>query len=115
MEFKFPQPNVSHILFTSLLEYKTHGEFARPHTTIMHFEDLADEHGIVLMRGEMDSNSRVVSLDDARMLIMHVQKLYGSDPESERGRRRRKLIEEFAKGSETFDVNILMDELNRIE
>ncbi len=115
MEFKFPEPRVTHILFTSLLEYKTHGEYARPHTTIMHFEDLSNEQGIVLMRGEMDPTSKVVSQDDARLLVMHVQKLYGSDPEHERGKSRRKLIENFSKGSGEFDVALLIDELNRIE
>lgn len=115
MEFKFPKPKVTHIIFTSLLEYKTHGEYARPHTTIMHFEDFSDERGIVLMRGEMDPTLKAVSQDDARLLVMHVQKLYGSDPEHEKAKTRRKLIEDFTKGSGDFDVNILMDELNRIE
>jgi ATP synthase F1 complex assembly factor 1 len=115
MQFKFPEANVTHILFTSLLEFKTHGEFARPHTTVMHFEDLAEEKGIVLMRGEIDVGQRVVGLDDARMLMMGVQKLYGAEAESERGTNRRKLIEEFSKGAEEFDIKILMDELNRID
>jgi ATP synthase F1 complex assembly factor 1 len=115
MQFKFPEANVTHILFTSLLEYKTHGEFARPHTTVMHFEDLAAVTEIVLMRGEIDSGQRVIGLDDARMLVMSVQKLYGADAESERGKNRRKLIEEFTKGAQEFDVKRLMDELNRID
>ena len=115
MQFKFPEANVSHILFTSLLEYKTHGEFARPHTTVMHFEDLAEEKGIVLMRGEVDGEQRGIGLDDARMLVMGVQKLYGADVESERGRNRRKLIEEFTRGSDEFDVSQLLDELNQID
>jgi ATP synthase mitochondrial F1 complex assembly factor 1 len=115
MQFKFPEANVTHILFTSLLEYKTHGEFARPHTTVMHFEDLAEDKGIVLMRGEVDGEQRGVGLDDARMLVMGVQKLYGADLESERGRNRRKLVEEFTRGSEEFDISKLLDELNRID
>ena len=115
MQFKFPEANVTHILFTSLLEYKTHGEFARPHTTVMHFEDLAEEKGIVLMRGEVDAEQRGIGLDDARTLVMGVQKLYGADVETERGRNRRNLIEEFTRGSEEFDVSKLLDELNRID
>jgi ATP synthase mitochondrial F1 complex assembly factor 1 len=114
MQFKFPEAKVSHILFTSLLEYKTHGEFARPHTTVMHFEDLAEEKGIVLMRGEID-NGHGMDLEDARMLMIGVQKLFGAEASSERGKIRRALIEKFSKGSEEFDVNELMDELNRIE
>jgi len=112
MQFKFPETNVTHILFTSLLEYKTHGEFARPHTTVMHFEDLLQDKGIVLMKGEVQ---RGVNLDDARALVMGVQKLYGSDSESERGKNRRLLIDEFTKGSKEFDISKLMDELNRID
>jgi len=115
MQFKFPERNVTHILFTSLLEYKTHGEFARPHTTVMAFEDLAEEKGIVLMRGEVDAEQRGIGLDDARTLVIGVQKLYGAEETSERGMVRRKLIQEFSKGSEEFDITRLMDELNRIE
>ena len=115
MEFKFSEANITHLLFTSLLEYKTHGEYARPHTTVTHFEDLSDEMGIALMRGEIDAEQRLIGLEDARTLVMHVQKLYGADVDSERGRTRRQLIEEFSKGSEEFDVNRLMDELNRID
>jgi len=54
-------------------------------------------------------------LDDAMILVMGLQKLYGVEAESERGRTRRKLIQEFSSGSESFDINALMDELNRIE
>jgi ATP synthase mitochondrial F1 complex assembly factor 1 len=116
MQFKFAEANVTHLLFTSLLEYKTHGEFARPHTTVMHFEDLSEDKGIVLMRGEVDAEQkRVVGLDEARSLVMHVQKLYGADPESERGKIRRGLIDAFSRGSTDFDVTRLMDELNRID
>ena len=81
----------------------------------MHFEDLAEEKGIVLMRGEVESEQRGIGLADARTLVMGVQKLYGADEGSERGRVRRGLIEEFSKGSEEFDIRKLMDELNRIE
>ena len=81
----------------------------------MHFEDLAKEKGIVLMRGEVDAEQRGIGLDDARTLVMSVQKLYGADEGSERGRVRKGLIEEFSKGSEKFDIRELMDELNRIE
>jgi ATP synthase mitochondrial F1 complex assembly factor 1 len=115
MQFKFPEANVTHILFTSLLEYKTHGEFARPHTTVMHFEDLSEEKGIVLMRGEVDGDQRGISLDDARTLLIGVQKLYGAKMESERGPKRRKLIENFTRGSQEFDIRELADELNRID
>jgi ATP synthase F1 complex assembly factor 1 len=115
MQFKFPETSVTHILFTSLLEYKTHGEFARPHTTIMHFEDLSEDKGIVLMRGEVDTVQKAITLDDASMLVMAVQKLYGADDKSERGRVRRSLIEHFTRGSEEFDYNKLMHELNRID
>ena len=81
----------------------------------MHFEDLAEEKGIVLMRGEVDPAQRGIGIDDARTLVMAVQKLYGADGKTDRGRIRRTLIEEFNKGSEQFDIRTLMDELNRIE
>jgi hypothetical protein len=46
---------------------------------------------------------------------MAVQKMYGAELESERGRVRRALIEKFSRGAEDFDVNMLMNELDRID
>ncbi len=67
------------------------------------------------MRGEVDTVQKAITLDDASMLVMAVQKLYGADDKSERGRVRRSLIEHFTRGSEEFDYNKLMHELNRID
>jgi ATP synthase mitochondrial F1 complex assembly factor 1 len=80
----------------------------------MHFEDLSADKGIVLMRGEIDAKQHVIGLEDARALVMHVQKLYGADMESERGKIRRQLIEDFSKGSLEFDVNRLVEQLSVI-
>lgn len=115
IQFKFPEANVTHILLTSLLEYKAHNEFARPHTTVMHFEDLAEEKGIVLMRGEVDGKRGDVGLDDARVLLLAIQKLYGADPKHDRGHIRQKLVQGFNKGSMEFNFRQLMDELERID
>jgi hypothetical protein len=105
MEFKFAEPNVMHLLFTPLLEYRMHGESTRPNTTVVLFEDLSAK-GIVLMRGEFDPRKPLIGLEEART---HVQKLRGADPESERGKRRRQLIEALSIGSLRFDVNKLME------
>ena len=81
----------------------------------MHFEDFKDDKGIVLMRGEVDVQQKSISVDDATALVMGVQKIYGADTESERGRHRRALIEKFTKGAEDFDIDNLMSELDRVE
>jgi ATP synthase F1 complex assembly factor 1 len=81
----------------------------------MHFEDLSHDKGVVLMRAEIDPSQTLIGSDDARILVMGLQKFYGGEAESERGRIRRKLVQEFTSGSESFDVNALIDELSRIE
>jgi len=113
------------VLFTQLAEYKARGEFAVPHTTVTHYKDLAQEKGVVLMQG-MVMDDRGVKVDDARWLVMCLQRFYGgwelSDADGvqmskearERAGERRKLLEWFGKGDTRFSVEKLMEEAEKM-
>ncbi|KAL2131807.1 hypothetical protein VTI74DRAFT_4579 [Chaetomium olivicolor] len=107
------------VLFTQLAEYKARGEFAAPHTTVTHYKDLAGEKGVVLMQG-MVVEDRGVKVDDARWLVMCLQRFYGGwdgqggDVARERAEERRRLLEWFGKGDGRFSVERLMEEAERM-
>ena len=98
-------------MFTHLAEYKLRGEFSQPHTTITMHLELMEEKGVVLMQGQV-VDGRGVNVDEARWLVLCLQKFYGGE-EGEGGERRR-LLERFSKGDETFRVEELVDEAEKI-
>ena len=113
-----PASRTASVLFTQLAEYKLRGEFAQPHTTITHHVDLAADKGVVLMQGEV-VDGRGVGVDDARWLVMCLQRFYGgwdADQNPAGGARadeRRRLLEWFAAGDERFTLEGLMEEAER--
>ncbi|KAL2124548.1 hypothetical protein VTJ04DRAFT_913 [Mycothermus thermophilus] len=114
-----PPTRSATVLFTQLAEYKARGEFAAPHTTITHYRDLAESHGVVLMQGHV-MDDRGVGVDDARWLVMCLQRFYGGwdgaggEMGKERAEARRRLLEWFAKGDSRFTVEGLLDEAERM-
>ena len=101
LEWTFPAPQTTVLLFTSLAEYKLRQEYAVPHTTVsMHLElvdgvggnsnsnintveaittpgpDSGPGPGPVLLHGTVMKDTGV-SVDDARWLLMCVQRFYG--------------------------------------
>lgn len=110
----------STVLFTQLAEYKARGEYAAPHTTITHYMDLAADKGLVLMQGTV-ADDRGVKVDDAKWLVMSLQRFYGGwdgatggEQGKVRGEERRKLLEWFSKGDSRFSVEKLLDEAERL-
>ena len=110
------------VLFTQLAEYKARGEFAAPHTTVTHYTDLAGRPGddaVVLMQGSV-MDDRGVKTEDARWLVMCLQRFYGGwdgaggEMGRERAEERRKLLEWFGKGDGRFTVEKLMEEAERM-
>ncbi|KAF9197369.1 hypothetical protein BGZ49_002219 [Haplosporangium sp. Z 27] len=79
VEFYLLQFSFHQVIFTSLLEYQTHGENARPFLTLTHYPELIDSKGIVLMNGSVSTNPRVLSLDQAQILTFGLQQYYVSD------------------------------------
>ncbi|KAF1996068.1 ATP11-domain-containing protein [Amniculicola lignicola CBS 123094] len=110
LQFAHPHPYTTTLLFTSLAEFKLRGEFASPHTTITFHSELSDSHNIVLGQGTVMEN-RGVSVDEARWLVMCMQKFYVVRDE---GRSRGELLEMFTRGDGGFKVERLIEEAEKI-
>ncbi|KAK7207084.1 ATP11 protein-domain-containing protein [Myxozyma melibiosi] len=115
VQWTFPEKDTVHCLLTSLLEYKLHTEFARPHTTLIFHADLAESHDLVLLNGTVEPDMNISSAD-AQFLVICLQKFYNLDPRTETDRyarekalRRLLLLELFHKG-EGFNISDLINE-----
>jgi ATP synthase F1 complex assembly factor 1 len=84
-----PNPPVATVLFTPLVEYKLHQSFATPHLVLTFHTELAQTHGIVLLRGELTPTAAGggggddgvgmryhLSQADAQLLALGLQKFY---------------------------------------
>lgn len=99
MQFAFHQ-----VIFTSLLEYKTHGENARPFLTLTHYPELIDDKKIVLMHGVISTEPKVLTLAQAQILTFGLQQYYVSDhPE------KFQLLHDFHKQPEKFSHERLIE------
>ncbi|KAM3077594.1 hypothetical protein ACMFMG_006930 [Clarireedia jacksonii] len=110
LQWTFPAENTVTVLFTHLAEYKLRGEFSQPHTTITHHLELADEKEVVLLQGQV-VEGRGVSVDEAKWLVMCLQKFYGIPGENQ---ERRKLLEQFGRGDPNFKIETLVEEAEKI-
>ena len=143
LEWTFPAPQTTAVLFTSLAEYKLRGEFAVPHTTATMHSELAAEmqqeqvqvqvqkqqQGPVLLHGTV-MKDRGVTVDDARWLLMCVQRFYGGgssigeNASSETESRDLKmsdndmeirLLEQFTRGDAAFDVQEVLERVQKVD
>lgn len=110
LQWTFPTSTTSTILFTSLAEFKLRGEYAQPHTTVTHHLDLQDPKGLVLLNGTV-VDGKNVTVDEARWLLMCLQRFYSGEGSQE----RRKLLEQFSQGDNSFKVEELLEEAEKIE
>lgn len=94
------------VLFTHLAEYKLRGEFSQPHTTVTFHLELAEDKGLVLLQGQV-MEGRGVSVDEAKWLLMCLQKFYGFGGEKA---ERKRLLEMFGRGDAAFKVEDLLEE-----
>ena len=117
LQWTFPSETTATVLFTHLAEFKLRGEFAQPHTTVTHHLDLADRNGLVMMEGRV-MESRGVSVEEGKWLLMCLQKFYGFEAHDSIARdnagKRRKLMEQFSGGDETFKVEELLEEAEKV-
>ncbi|KAF1929631.1 ATP11-domain-containing protein [Didymella exigua CBS 183.55] len=109
LQFAHPHKDTTTLLFTSLAEFKLRGEFASPHTTITFHQELANSHNLVLGQGLVIEN-RGISVDEARWLVMCMQKFY---VQSDEGRGRGELLKQFTSGDASFQVQRLIDEAEK--
>ncbi|KAL8996135.1 MAG: hypothetical protein Q9169_004282 [Polycauliona sp. 2 TL-2023] len=111
LQWSFPAPDTATVVFTHLAEYKLRGEFSQPHTTITMHLELMEEKGLVLMQGQV-MEGRGVNVEEARWLLLCLQKFYGGEEGDHASRRR--LLEKFSQGDKTFKVEELVDEAEKI-
>jgi len=114
IQWQFVGPNTIHCMFTTLLEFKTHKEFARPHTSLIFHTELKDSNGVVLMNGNVEKDS-AVKLPEAQLLLLNVQRFYGALAETEATKRRVQLLKDFTAGSSDFSVDALVAEAQSLE
>ena len=110
LEWTFPAEDTVTVLFTHLAEYKLRGEFSQPHTTITHHLELAEDKGVVLLQGQV-VEGRGVSVDEAKWLVMCLQKFYGVGGANS---ERKRLLELFGKGDSAFKVEDLVEEAEKL-
>ncbi|KAH9860327.1 hypothetical protein J1614_011657 [Plenodomus biglobosus] len=110
LQFAHPHVDTTTLMFTTLAEFKLRGEFASPHTTVTFHQELAQSHGLVLGQG-LVVEGRGVSIEDARWLVMCMQKFY---VQTDEGRARQELLSMFTRGDSGFKVETLIDEAEKI-
>ncbi len=98
-------------MFTHLAEYKLRGEYSQPHTTITMHTELLHEKDLVLMQGQV-VEGRGVSVEDAKLLVLCLQKFYGIHQEGDSG--RQKLLEMFSEGNTAFRIEELVEEAEKL-
>lgn len=114
VQWQFVGPNTIHCMFTSLIEYKTHKEFARPHTSLIFHTELKESKGVVLMNGTVEKDSSV-KLPEAQLLLLNLQRFYGGLADSNATKRRVQMLKDFTSGSSDFSVDKLIDEAQSLE
>ncbi|KAH3682646.1 hypothetical protein WICPIJ_006391 [Wickerhamomyces pijperi] len=114
VQWQFVGPNTIHLMFTTLLEFKTHKEYARPHTTISFHTELLESHNVVLMNGHVEKES-AMTLQESQLLLLNVQRFYGALTDSEATKRRLQLLRDFTSGNERFSVEELVRESESLE
>jgi len=109
LQWTFPTPTTTTVLFTHLAEFKLRGEYAQPHTTVTHHLDLSGPKELVLLQGTV-VEGRGISVDEGKWLLMCLQKFYGGEEKVE----RKKLLEQFSQGDGGFKVEDLLEEAEKI-
>jgi ATP synthase F1 complex assembly factor 1 len=109
-------PQTSTVMFTPLQEYKMRGSFATPYLVLTNYTDLAQSHGIVLLRGEITPSAAAGSAgvdgryllrqEDAHRLSMSVRNFYLWD--GDESLEREKLVKAFHESPNEFEWEKLL-------
>lgn len=114
VQWSFVGPYTTHCMLTTVAEYKLHKEYAKPHTTLMFHQDLA-EKGVVLMNGLVEEEASL-KMDEAQLLLLNIQRFYGAiSKDKEANERRLQLLRGFTSGDQEFDMQKLIDEATSFE
>ncbi|KAF7270491.1 hypothetical protein GWI33_016557 [Rhynchophorus ferrugineus] len=106
-EFIMCQFEQNTVHFTPLLYFQVHKENAPECLTITHYKEFKDDKGIVLMRGEYDSN--ILNAKEAQCLANELQLYYIQDDDE-----KLKLLETFNCNPDAFDHMELVKQINKI-
>ncbi|XP_036348062.1 ATP synthase mitochondrial F1 complex assembly factor 1-like [Rhagoletis pomonella] len=106
-EFIMLQFAANAVHFTPLLAYQVHAENAPECLTLVHYTEMKDK-GIILMRGEYDSN--VLTGQEAQCLANELQMFYYKSDQS-----KIKLLETFNKKPDEFKHTDLIKEVENIQ
>ncbi len=109
LQWCFMGPNTTHLLITTLGDYQLHGEYARPHTTLMFHHELHEPKGVFLMNGTVEKDSGI-KMSEAQLLVLNTQRFYGSKQDNSRAQKRLKMIHDFNTGDPNFKVDELITE-----
>ena len=115
-------------LFTPLAEYKLKQDFSQPVLILTFYTDLCKSNGLVLMRGEVTGlNEKTgkggrIDQAQAQLLALTLQRFYlpsspsttASESESQDHSACAKLLHDFHKQPENFDVEELVNVAFRV-
>ncbi|KAJ7151480.1 ATP11 protein-domain-containing protein [Mycena filopes] len=112
-------PQTSTVMFTPLQEYKMRGSFATPYLVLTNYTDLAQSHGVVLLRGEITPSAATGSAgvdgryllgqEDAYRLSTSVQNFYLWDAvPADETLEREKLVKAFHEAPNEFEWEKLL-------
>lgn len=108
VQWTFVGPNTTHCMLTTLAEYQLHKEYAKPHTTLAFHQELIDLKEVVLMNGQVEKDV-ALSMDEAQLLVLNVQRFYGG-LDSESTKRKVALLRAFSAGDSSFSIDRLIEE-----
>lgn len=114
VQWSFVGPYTIHCIFTTLAEYKLHQEYAKPHTTLIFHSDLLADKAIALLNGTVEKDA-TVTMDEAHLLTLFLQKFYSATPATESGRKKLELLSAFTTGDENFSLDELLNQAQIID
>merc|ERR1719435_301012 len=94
--------------FSTLINYQAHKENAPECLSMVHYTELAEEKGIVLMVGEYDKD--VINPREAKCLADQVEIYYSRPSET-----KLDLLNKFTKSPQYFNHMDLINEMNNLE
>ncbi|EGW30112.1 uncharacterized protein SPAPADRAFT_63732 [Spathaspora passalidarum NRRL Y-27907] len=104
VQWAFVGPATVHCMLTTVAEYKLHGEYAKPHTTLSFHQEVSDK-GVILMNGVIENDT--IPMDEAQLLVLNVQRFYGMGEQNE---KKLKLLKQFTTGDDGFSTEDLIKE-----
>jgi len=93
--------------FTTLINFQAHKENAPECLSLMHYTELSESKGLVLMVGEYDKDS--LSIQEAKCLADQVEIYYNRPSQS-----KQQLMDKFKTDPARFTHMELIDELNKL-